>query len=326
MLANQTNNLNNQPFLPKVSVVVPIYNGELDLPELINCLLAQTYPNDRVEYLLVDNSSRDQTAVIIQTAVQNANSQGINICYLSENKIQSSYAARNTGIRASTGEIIAFTDADCRPQPEWLYALVQAFAEPTIGFVGGTIVALPGKTIFENYAERRKILSHKDTALHPFLPYAAGANLAIRRKTLQEIGLFRPYLTTGGDADICWRIQRQSSWQCSFAEQAVLWHRHRPSLWELRKQFRRYGRSHKYLEELYNIVLFKNRWTSKEYFRRYGRWLLKELPRNTVKMILGKATWLDLFITPIDILVFNAKSIGYQEANLSEDAQKIELL
>ena len=49
-------------FQPQVSVVVPIYNGTADLQELINCLLAQTYPKERVEYLLVDNNSSDGTS------------------------------------------------------------------------------------------------------------------------------------------------------------------------------------------------------------------------------------------------------------------------
>ncbi len=48
-------------YCPRVSVIVPIYNGEQDLPGLLNCLIAQTYPADRVEFLLVDNGSSDRT-------------------------------------------------------------------------------------------------------------------------------------------------------------------------------------------------------------------------------------------------------------------------
>ena len=62
---NRSSNCLHQPL---VSVVVPIYNGETDLPELISCLRSQTYP--KVEYLLVDNNSTDGTQSILQTASQ----------------------------------------------------------------------------------------------------------------------------------------------------------------------------------------------------------------------------------------------------------------
>ncbi len=316
----------NQTFLPKASVVVPIYNGEADIPELISCLHAQMYPRDRVEYILVDNASSDRTAELIQAATLNAKPQKLTLYYKSENKIQSSYAARNTGIRASTGEIIAFTDADCRPQPNWLYALLQPFSDSKVGVVGGAVIALPGKSLFEKYAERRNILSNQEAATHPFYPYAAAANLAIRRQTLQEVGMFRPYLTTGGDADICWRIQLQTSWQFDSAEKAIIKHRHRATLWELKKQFRRYGRSHQYLKELYGIEPFENIWSANYYYYRWKHWLFKEMPRALIKIIAGKATLLDLLMTPIDLFALEAQAIGRQEAKLSEKAWEIEWL
>jgi cellulose synthase/poly-beta-1,6-N-acetylglucosamine synthase-like glycosyltransferase len=327
MINNQTNSLNNEAFLPKVSVVVPVYNGEADIPDLINCLCVQTYPRDRVEYLLVDNASRDRTAEIIKAACEDAKQQGLTIHYLSEHKIQSSYAARNVGIRASSGEIIAFTDADCRPQPDWLYALVQPFAELTVGFVGGAIVPLSNKTLFEKYAERRKILCHKQTALHPFLPYAAGANLAIRRQTLQEVGLFRPYLTTGGDADICWRIQKQSNWGFYLSDDAVVYHRHRSSLQELQKQFLRYGYSQHFLSELYNSEPNSSnliKYPLDSPYRLLG-WL-KDMPKLLVKLAIRRATLVDLMETPIDILVSQATANGRRKAMLTNEARKIEWL
>ena len=138
-------------FLPMVSVVVPIYNGEADLPELIKCLLSQTYPQDRVEYLLVDNNSSDRTLSLLKASAENCPV----IHVLSENHIQSSYAARNTGIRAAVGEIIAFTDADCHPQPQWLDSLIQPFRDSNVVIVAGEVAALPGNTILEQHAERQ---------------------------------------------------------------------------------------------------------------------------------------------------------------------------
>uniref|UniRef100_UPI001881E25A glycosyltransferase n=1 Tax=Microcoleus sp. LEGE 07076 TaxID=915322 RepID=UPI001881E25A len=63
--------MNDDGFLPIVAVVVPVYNGERDLPDLIECLRSQTYPPQSVEYLIVDNNSRDRTSSILQTAAFN---------------------------------------------------------------------------------------------------------------------------------------------------------------------------------------------------------------------------------------------------------------
>jgi glycosyltransferase involved in cell wall biosynthesis len=318
--------MNSSEFLPNVSVIVPIFNGEKDLPDLMDCLCNQTYPGDRVEYLLVDNASNDNTATIIQQEALIAKDRKIiNIRYLTENRIQSSYAARNAGILESNGEILAFTDIDCRPQSDWLHNLIQPFADPVIGIVGGAIKALPGKTLFEKYAEYQKILSQEAHLSHQFLPYAATANIAIRRQTLEEIGLFRPYLTTGGDADICWRIQKQSSWQLYYALKAIVQHRHRASLKGLLMQHHRYGRGIQYLNELYDIEISpETRWNTTKYLRSWKHWLIKELPLITTKMMLGKASFLDLLITPITILVQQSLAIGRLEAKLSEETRQIQ--
>lgn len=309
--------------VPKVSVVVPVYNGATDLWSLISCLQAQTYPPNRVEYLFVDNNSCDRTAAILQTSAQD--SQGLTLRPLTENRIQSSYAARNTGIRSACGEILAFTDADCRPQPNWLSALIHPLADPAVAIVAGEIVALSGKTLLEQHAERQDTLSQKHTLAHPFCPYGQTANLAIRRQALEQVGLFRPYLTTGGDADLCWRIQQQNAGQLKFAPTAIVQHRHRATLQEVQSQWRRYGRSNRYLHELYGVDLMRE-FAGQEYLLRLSRWLLKEVPSVSVKAIAGKATLVDLLSTPIALLNARARSKGQREAILPEQVQMIEWL
>lgn len=309
-------------FLPKVSVIVPIYNGEADLPELINCLLAQTYPKQQVEYLLIDNNSSDRTSSLLKTAAED---HPLTIHPLSETQIQSSYAARNTGIRAATGEILAFTDADCRPKPEWLSSLIAPFVNQDVVIVAGEILALPGTTLLEQHAEREETLSQKHTLAHKFRPYGQTANLAIRRNILAKVGLFRPYLTSGGDADICWRILEENIGRLEFAGNAIVQHRHRTTLKELESQWRRYGRSNRYLHDLYGIDLMRDI-KLKECCYRLGRWLLKELPRDTIKALFFKASLVDLFNTPIGLYTARARSMGQQQAKLPEKANIIEWL
>ncbi len=316
---------------------MPVYNGEADLPDLLNCLRSQTYPAHLVEYLIVDNSSNDRTGTLLEAAAGEAQisllspiieqSQPVRlpICHLTENRVQSSYAARNTGIRAASGEILAFTDADCRPAPNWLEALVQPFVNPSVGAVAGEIVAMRGKTLLEEFADRQDTLSQKHTLAHPFCPYGQTANLAIRRIALEKVGLFRPYLTTGGDADICWRILRQTDWQIEFAPAAVVQHRHRSTLRQLKSQWRRYGESNRYLHELHGVDLMREL-TAGEYAYRLSRWLLKELPVASVKAMFGKAGLVDLLNTPIGLFCAAARAAGQRQAQLPDKAREIDWL
>ena len=325
MAINPVDDSNQDRFLPKISVIVPIYNAIADLPELINCLQAQTYPTNQVEYLVVDNGSRDAGATLLEIAVQQAASQGISFRYLQENQIQSSYAARNTGIRAAKAEILAFTDADCRPQPDWLDNLVPPFADSRIGIVAGEIVALPGKTLLEKHADHNNVLSQQHTLKHSFCPYGQTANLAIRRQVLEQVGLFRPYLTSGGDADLCWRIQQQTDWLLHFAPTAIVRHRHRSTLQDYQNQWRRYGQSNRYLHELHGVKLM-HEFTPQDYLHRIGRWLLKELPINSVKAIANKTPAIELISTPINLFGAWARAAGQREAQLPEKAREIEWL
>ncbi|MEG4322422.1 MULTISPECIES: glycosyltransferase [unclassified Microcoleus] len=320
--------MNNQEFLPIVSVVVPVYNGEMDLPDLIECLRSQTYPTTRVEYLLVDNKSRDYTSTILQAAAKSASQEGFNqitIRNLSENTIQSSYAARNKGIRASTGEIVAFTDADCRPESQWLQNLVKPFANLEIGITCGEILALPGNTLLEKHAARENTLSQKHTLAHPFCGYGQTANLAVRRQILAQVGLFRPYLTSGGDADLCWRILRETSYKMYFAQNAIARHRHRSTIKQLESQWHRYGESNKYLHELHGVDLMRE-FTAGEYLYRLARWLLKELPVAAAKCAIARADLVDLLNTPIGLVNVRARAIGQRQAQLPELAREIERL
>lgn len=304
-------------FLPSVSVIVPIYNGESDLPALLDYLNAQTYPN--FECVLVDNNSHDRTAELLKAA------ESDRIRVFNQSQIQSSYAARNLGILNATGEILAFTDADCRPEPNWLTDLIQPFIDPVVGLVAGEIKALPGNSVLEQYADRQETLSQKHTLNHPFCAYGQTANLAIRFEAFKQIGLFRPYLTTGGDADICWRILRETAWELRFVESAIVRHRHRTTLTELKSQWRRYGRSNRYLHELHGIDLMREPNFS-EYRYRLMRWMLKEFPIASLKLFTGKANFVDLINTPIGLLCLQARAEGQQQAKLSEEARTIERL
>ena len=102
------------PRYPKVSVVVASYNGERTLKACLDSLERLNYPD--YEVILVDDGSTDATR---QIAFAHPN-----VRYFRHEKNLGLSVARNTGIAAATGEIVAFTDADCRADEDWLYYLV----------------------------------------------------------------------------------------------------------------------------------------------------------------------------------------------------------
>lgn len=304
--------------LPRVSVIVPAYNGEHDIHETLDCLIAQDYPSDRVEFLIVDNHSRDRTADVIERYARNHD----NLFLLREDQIQSSYAARNTGIRHARYDLIAFTDADCLPEPQWLRDLVATFSASEIGLVAGQIEALTPNTLLERFAEHTETLSQKHTLAHAFCPYGQTANLAVRRDIFDRVGLFRPYLTTGGDADFCWRALRETQTRIELAPTAIVRHRHRSTLEELRKQWYRYGVAGRYLHQLHGVTLARSRGMG-DMVRLLVRWVLREVPRELLRSLRGRGSWVAFWSTPISLYTGYWRSRGQQESQLPDEAREI---
>ena len=181
---------------PFVSVIIPVLNEERTIRECLTSLIKMDYPVERREILVVDNGSTDRTAEIIKT---------FQVRYLWEER-RGAAAARNKGIEASKGEILAFTDADCVVTTGWLRELARAFDEEGVGGVAGEVVAFPPKTRAEWYAARVRHLSPQKYLSRSLLPFAAFANLAFRRDVFDRIGLLDATIPLGESTDFCTRL------------------------------------------------------------------------------------------------------------------------
>ena len=136
---------------PFVSVVVPVFNGVRTIEELLTSLLALDYPVDRYEIIIVDNGSTDDTRQIVERYP---------VTLLEEREIRGAAAARNKGIMHARGDIIAFTDADCVADRNWLKMLVTAHQDPTIGAFAGEVKGQePARTRVEAVYNYNRILS-----------------------------------------------------------------------------------------------------------------------------------------------------------------------
>ena len=223
---------------PFVSVVIPVLNGERTLGDCLVSVLRNDYPADRREILVVDNGSTDRTAEIVSN---------FPVRYLQDPR-RGAARARNRGIDASRGEIVAFTDADCLASTGWLRELVNGFAEEEVGGVAGEVLPYPPRTPAERYAARIRHLSPERYLKRPIFPFAVTANLAFRRGVFDVVGLMDPRSPRGGEStDFCTRFFRCTGLQLRLASRAAVFHRHRTTVWDLLDQQWSYGRGHAFL-------------------------------------------------------------------------------
>jgi cellulose synthase/poly-beta-1,6-N-acetylglucosamine synthase-like glycosyltransferase len=254
---------------PFVSVIAPVYNAERTIGRLLTSLAALDYPNDRYEVLVVDNRSTDRTRQLVT---------GAGVRLLEERSVQSSYAARNAGVRASRGELLAFVDADCEFPPEWLARTVPAFREPAIGCVTCEITGPEPRTPLEAYLRQQRVLSPRRTLAHPFLPYAQTACALYRRQVFDRIGWFEPWVSAG-DADFAWRMQRQTAYRIHFEPSVTILHHHRPTAWRYFKQRFKWAYG--------SVVLYKKYRAEMPYEGRKSWWEAKQLLLQVLRLPWG---------------------------------------
>jgi cellulose synthase/poly-beta-1,6-N-acetylglucosamine synthase-like glycosyltransferase len=197
-------------------VIVPVRDGEPTIADCLDAILATDYPPDRREILVVDNGSSDGTAALIQARP---------VRYLREPKRGVSNA-RNRGIAESRGEILAFVDADCLVEPQWLAELVRPFENSEVGAVGGDLKHTPPTTAAERQAAR--LLGNWQRFAFTSNPaYPITANAAYRRDVLERIGGFDPHMPRAQDVELGLRFQERSGRRLAYAENATARHRNR---------------------------------------------------------------------------------------------------
>ncbi len=228
---------------PKVSVVVASYNGARTLRLCLESLQRLNYPD--YEIILVDDGSTDETQKIVTEINEQRRTRG-DVTYpaivnVRHEKNFGLSIARNTGIVAATGEIVAFTDADCRADEDWLYYLVGSFAGSEFVGVGGPNLLPP-----EDSRVAATVMVSPGGPAHVMLTdreaeHIPGCNMAFYKRALEGIGGFDPIFTKAGDdVDVCWRLQ-QAGCKIGFSPSAFVWHYRRSTVAAYLKQQEGYG-------------------------------------------------------------------------------------
>jgi GT2 family glycosyltransferase len=215
---------------PRVSVVVCAYNAADTLEDNLTSLEQLTYPD--FEIILVNDGSRDRTGEIARAHV------GVRVIDIPNGGLS---AARNVGLAAATGEIVAYTDADTRVDRDWLTYLIQPFLRlDVVGSGGPNVVPADDPPMAQCIARAPGGPTHVllDDRIAEHVP---GCNMAFRREALLAIHGFNPiYLRAGDDVDVCWRLQARG-WKIGFAASALVWHHYRSSVQAYWRQQVGYG-------------------------------------------------------------------------------------
>ena len=221
---------------PRVSVVVCAYNAADTLEDCLSSLDALTYPD--FEVILVNDGSTDATGEIARrhsrVRVIEVPNAGLS-------------AARNVGLAEATGEIVAYTDADTRPDRDWLTFLVQPFLTSDVVASGGPNVVPSDDPPMAQCIARAPGGPTHVLLDDRFAEHVPGCNMAFRRDALLAVGGFNPiYLRAGDDVDVCWRLQGRG-WKIGFAAAALVWHHHRSSVKAYWRQQVGYGEGETWL-------------------------------------------------------------------------------
>jgi len=198
----------------KVSVVVPVYNSESTVAACIHSLLKLHFPREQLELIFVDNGSTDRTSTILASYREH-------ITVLFERK-RGAAAARNAGLRHASGAIIAFVDADCVADPNWLHNVSLPLDDPQVGIVGGKILAQGPPNKIEAFGE--SIHDHNLSINTWKPPHAMTANWSSRLAVLKSVGLFDETFLRGQDSDLSYRIV-QAGYQLMYQDNAVVYHK-----------------------------------------------------------------------------------------------------
>ncbi|ALJ90917.1 glycosyltransferase family 2 protein [Thermus aquaticus] len=160
---------------PRVSVVVPARNEEEFIGACLESILKQNPPPH--EIIVVDNASTDRTGEI-------ARSMGAKVIYQSKIGL---HIARQTGLEAATGDVVAATDADCVVEPGWIAAIQDAFVDPEVVEVYGPIEFMDGP-LLDRWLSRYGFPIFLRIMHLLGQPNASGGNHAVRRQIALEVG------------------------------------------------------------------------------------------------------------------------------------------
>jgi len=220
---------------PTIDIIIPVYNDPEGIRITLDSLLAQSI-DTRYNITVVDNNSTDKTPDVVSSYQKDHD----NLTLIHETEIQSSYAARNTGVRNTNAEIIAFIDADMTVPENYLENIHKIFQSTGVDYMGCDVnLILPNEP---SLAARYDY--HTGFPINEYLThqqFAPTCCLVVLRNVFEAVGVFDEQLISGGDKEFGNRVN-ESGYNQHFAEDVKMYHPTRNSLTSLISKDYRVGR------------------------------------------------------------------------------------
>ncbi len=218
-----------------VSAIVPVYNDPGGIHTTLKSLIKQTINEYKIHP--INNNSRDDTNDVINEITT---SHSDLIYPYEQTDIQSSYAARNTGIEHASGDVLLFLDADMWVPETWLADMVTTLESNDYDYLGCNVevVADDQPNFWEGYEKSFSFPVETYLENKHFAPTCA---LAVRREVFDEVGLFDERLESGGDKEFGQRVHR-AGFKQGYAEDVTAYHPARDSWDALHSKALRIGR------------------------------------------------------------------------------------
>jgi len=212
---------------PKISIIIPVYNGEETIGPCLESLLEQEFPKNDYEIIVVDNNSNDQTKNIVN---------GFPVIYILENQRQGPSPARNRGAEIAKGSCFLFFDADQFAEKNYLKTMMMATHDSEFGAIAGRNIGLNSTNSYlGEYWQGEWDAKLTEGNIKSFIRFSGG-NVLMKRDVFEKLGGFDEQLKTTEDTDLAWRIQNDLGLKIRYVPQAIAHHKERLSLKSLLKR------------------------------------------------------------------------------------------
>jgi len=234
---------------PLVTIVIPTYNRASILAETLASTCGLLYPQDRLECIVVDDGSKDETPNVLHTFERNT---PFAFRHLRQQN-RGPAAARNLGVRHAQGEYIAFTDDDCTVHPQWLNELLAGFDGDQVAAVGGAVHSR-SRNLVALYQEHRQIF-RANLSGEEVPPFVITGNSCYRRQSFLEVDGFDEAIKHPGgeDPDLSWRIVAKG-YQLRFTANAIVYHLHETHLRDIWRSNYYYGQGHRFITRKHGLA------------------------------------------------------------------------